>query len=198
MRVPTPTDPPSASTVLEVVRPVESGAKVPSPGTRERPDRDSGNRGTPIWGCDWLSEDWTRGRRGGPEWRVELDLKRCRNAYGSSEVGEKYLYNNWLPYYTICVSTTRLCATSPKAGGVRPGAVRAVAGSTTCLTSASCFRLPATATSAKHPGSPDHRGRTGRACRAVPLSTPPARSATSSSASVTGSTCFARRASRAP
>ena len=29
-------------------------AKVPSPGTRERPDRDSGNRGTPIWGCDWL------------------------------------------------------------------------------------------------------------------------------------------------
>ena len=85
MRVPTSTDPPSASTVLEVVRPVEFGAKVPSPGTRERPDRDSGNRGTPIWGCDWLREDWTRGRRGGPERRVELDLKRCRNAYGNSE-----------------------------------------------------------------------------------------------------------------
>ena len=51
----------------------------------------------------------------------------------------------------------------------------------------------AAAASTKRRASPDRTGPAGSTCRDAPPSTPPARSAPSSSASATGSTCFVRR-----
>ena len=50
--------------------------------TRERTYPVPANRGSRIEEVDRVRTDWTRGRRGGPERRIELEHKRCRNAYG--------------------------------------------------------------------------------------------------------------------
>ena len=60
------------------------------------------------------------------------------------------------------------------------------------------FTQPAEASkSTKRPASPDRTGPAAPACRARPRAIPPARIATSSSGSATGSTCSARRAPQA-
>ena len=78
--------------------PVEDGG-----GTRERTYPAPANRGTRIEEGDRFRTDSTRGRRDGPERRIELEHKRCRNGYAISTVGEKARENNWLRFRAIYV-----------------------------------------------------------------------------------------------